>query len=63
MASSGTLTLTLRQTLFPNPSVILAAYGCCSSADAEYNQVVEMVEIEWPCEYDYFFTPGPSALA
>jgi len=52
---SGTLTVDLDHTLYGNPSMTLVAYD---AADAS---VSESVTIDWPCTYDYFFSPGPNA--
>ncbi|MBN1873497.1 MAG: hypothetical protein JXA33_04640 [Anaerolineae bacterium] len=51
---SGTLLFEQERTLMPDPDVTLIAW------DGEGNEVMQSVEIDWPCPYQYFFLPGPA---
>jgi hypothetical protein len=51
---SGTLTVELKNTLFPDPAMTLIA------RDDHGNEVIQSTTIEWPCRYAYFFAPTPA---
>jgi hypothetical protein len=50
---SGTREVELDNTVYNNPDMILIAY------DSLGNEVSETIQVDWPCEYDYFFEPAP----
>lgn len=52
--ASGTFTFEQRLTFFPNPNVTLTA------RDGQDSEILQSVPVGWPCQYEYFFEPGPS---
>lgn len=52
---SGTLTVELRATVYPNPPMWLVV------SDDTGNEVRESVVVSWACDDEYFFSPPPDA--
>lgn len=52
---SGTLTVELQATVYPNPPVWLVV------SDDTGNEVRESVIVPWTCDEEYFFSPPPDA--
>lgn len=57
---SDTLTVELTQTLFHDPVFSLEVVAEAGPPIPWESAVRETIEVEWPCTYDYFFTPAPS---
>lgn len=54
VAPSGTLTVELPHTLFPDPTITLIA------RDEQGEEVIEAITVTWPCQYTYFFASPAS---
>lgn len=55
VVTSGTLTVDIVDTFYPNPQMTLFLM------DDKSNQVSKSVQVYWPCKYNYYFTPAPGA--
>jgi hypothetical protein len=53
VAASGTHTVELDHTNYPNPTMILIAFN------DQGEEVSQALTIAWPCTYTYYFTPAP----